>query len=207
MVVGVGNATDIGIWIAAFFTIAATSYVFKDNRVFKFAEHTFIGTAAGYTVAWNITQLLRIGIEPMMAKGLYQYMIPIVLGLTVYFQYHKEYYWIARYGVAFMMGQGMGMAMRAKIRSDFIVQLQATVAPLNNLDGILVCLLVLTGLLHFVFTVRGVEKEPFRTLVKLGRYGILIALGASFGNTVMTRLGQYQGRMIFLIRDWLQLIG
>lgn len=207
MVVGVGNATDIGIWIAAFFTIAATSYVFKDNRVFKFAEHTFIGTAAGYTVAWNITQLIRIGIEPMMAKGLYQYMIPIVLGLTVYFQYHKEYYWIARYGVAFMMGQGMGMAMRAKIRSDFIVQLRATIAPLNNIDQILVFGLVLTGLLHFVFTVREVEAEPFRTLVRLGRYGILIALGASFGNTVMTRLGQYQGRMIFLIRDWLQLIG
>lgn len=200
-------STDIGIWIAAFFTIAATSYVFKDNRVFKFAEHTFIGTAAGYTVAWNLTQLIRIGIEPMMAKGLYQYMIPIVLGLTVYFQFSKEYYWIARYGVAFMMGQGMGMAMRAKIRSDFIVQLQATIAPLNNIDQILVFALVLTGLLHFVFTVKKVETEPFRTLIKLGRYGILIALGASFGNTVMTRLGQYQGRMIFLIRDWLQLIG
>jgi len=66
--------------------------------------------------------------------------------------------------------------------------------------------LVLTGLLHFTFTVKSVEKEPFSTLIKIGRYGILIALGASFGNTVMTRLGQYQGRMIFLIRDWLMLI-
>ena len=200
-------STDIGIWIAAFFTIAATSYVFKDNRIFKFAEHTFVGTAAGYTVAWNLTQLNRIGIEPMMTKGLYQYLIPIILGLTVYFQYHKEYYWIARYGVAFMMGQGMGMGMRAKIRSDFIVQLQATIAPLDNIYGIMVFVLVLTGLLHFVFTVKKVEEEPIDTLIKIGRYGILIALGASFGNTVMTRLGQYQGRMIFLIRDWLQLIG
>ena len=200
-------STDIGIWIAAFFTIAATSYVFKDNRVFKFAEHTFIGAAAGYTVAWNLTQLNRMGIEPMIAKGLYLYVIPIILGLTVYFQYHEKYHWIARYGVAFMVGQGMGMAMRAKIRSDFIVQLRATVAPLDNIYGVMVFALVLTGLLQFVFTVRKVEKEPFITLVKIGRYGILIALGASFGNTVMTRLGQYQGRMIFLLRDWLGLIG
>jgi len=199
-------STDIGIWIAAFFTIAATSYVFKDNPIFKFAEHTFIGAAAGYSVAWNLTQLNMLGIEPMMTKGLYHYIIPIVLGLTVYFQYHKNYYWVARYGVAFMVGQGMGMAMRAKIRSDFIVQLKATIAPLDNISGILVFALVLTGLLHFVFTVRSVEKEPFVTLIKLGRYGILIALGASFGNTVMTRLGQYQGRMIFLIRDWLMFI-
>lgn len=65
---------------------------------------------------------------------------------------------------------------------------------------------MITGLLHFVFTVERVEGEPYRTLVVIGRYGILIALGASFGNTVMTRLGQYQGRMIFLIRDWLGLI-
>lgn len=197
---------DIGVWIAAFFTIAATSYVFKDNRVFKFAEHTFIGTAAGYQVAWNLTQLNRIGIEPMMTKGMFLYVVPIVLGLTVYFQYHKDYYWIARYGVAFMVGQGMGMAMRAKIHSDFIVQLKATTASLTSINGILIFVLVLTGLLHFVFTIQRVEKEPFSTLVKIGRYGILIALGASFGNTVMTRLGQYQGRMIFLIRDWLALI-
>lgn len=197
---------DIGIWIAAFFTIAATSYVFKDNLLFKFAEHTFIGTAAGYYVAWNLTQLNMMGIEPMMTKGMYQYVLPIVLGLTVYFQYHKKYYWVARYGVAFMVGQGMGMAMRAKVRSDFIMQLQATIAPLDNIYGILVFVLVLTGLLHFTFTVKRIESEPFTTLIKIGRYGILIALGASFGNTVMTRLGQYQGRMIFLIRDWLMLI-
>lgn len=113
-------STDIGVWIAAFFTIAATSYVFKDNPVFKFAEHTFVGAAAGYTVAYNLNQLRVVGLEPMMA-GMYQYIIPIILGLTVYFQYHRKYYWVARYGIAFMTGQGMGMAMRAKIRSDFIL--------------------------------------------------------------------------------------
>lgn len=198
---------DLGVWIAAFFTIAATSYVFKDTPLFKFVEHTYIGAAAGYTVAYNLTQLNRVGIQPMMTQGLYSYLIPIILGLTVYFQFHPTYYWVARYGVAFMTGQGIGMAVRAKMHSDFILQLQATAAPLNNWVGILVFVLVVTGLLHFVFTVKQIDQEPFRTLVIIGRYGILISLGASFGNTVMTRLGQYQGRMIFLIRDWLGLIG
>ncbi len=41
---------------------------------------------------------------------------------------------------------------------------------------------------------------------KIGRWMILLALGASFGNTVMTRFGMYQGRVIFLLREWLQII-
>lgn len=199
-------SADPGIWIAAFFTIAATSYVFKDNPAFKFAEHTYVGAAAGYNMAWNLTQLQRVGLTPMMEQGIYTYLIPIVLGLMVYFQYSSEYRWVARYGVAFMTGQGIGMALRAKMREDFIMQLRATVAPLDNAIGIVIFILVITGALHFVFTVKRVESEPFRTLTVIGRYGILIALGASFGNTVMTRLGQYQGRMIFLIRDWLGLV-
>ncbi len=198
-------STDIGVWIAALLTIAATSYVFKDNPAFKFAEHTFIGAAAGYTVAYNLNQLRMIGIEPMIA-GMYQYIIPMILGLTVYFQYSSQYYWVARYGVAFMTGQGIGMAMRAKIRSDFIMQLRATTASIDTAFGLIVFVLVITGLLHFVFTVRRVQSEPFITLMKIGRYGILIALGASFGNTVMTRLGQYQGRMIFLLSEWLGIV-
>lgn len=198
-------STDIGVWIAALLTIAATSYVFKDNPAFKFAEHTFIGAAAGYTVAYNLNQLRMIGVEPMFA-GMYQYIIPMILGLTVYFQYSRQYYWVARYGVAFMTGQGIGMAMRAKIRSDFIIQLRATTASIDTAFGLIVFVLVITGLLHFVFTVRRVQSEPFTTLMKIGRYGILIALGASFGNTVMTRLGQYQGRMIFLLSEWLGIV-
>jgi len=33
-----------------------------------------------------------------------------------------------------------------------------------------------------------------------------MAFGASFGNTVMTRFGMYQGRILFLLRDWLQIV-
>lgn len=195
-----------GVWIAAFLTIFATSYVFRDNPLFKFAEHTFIGAAAGNSIAYGLTQLMRVGIEPITTEGMYSFILPILLGLTVYFQYHPKYSWVARYGVAFMTGQGIGIAIRAKIRSDFIVQLKATAVPINTIDSLIIVTLVLTGLLHFVFTVKRVEREPYRTLVKIGRYGILIALGASFGNTVMTRLGQYQGRMIFLLRDWLGIV-
>jgi hypothetical protein len=38
----------LGVWIAAFLTLAIFSFLYKDNPVYKFAEHLFIGISAGY---------------------------------------------------------------------------------------------------------------------------------------------------------------
>jgi len=35
---------------------------------------------------------------------------------------------------------------------------------------------------------------------------MLAAFGGAFGNTIMTRFSMYQGRIIFLLRDWLGII-
>ena len=47
----------IGIWIAAFFTLAMLSFLYKDNPIYKIAEHAFVGTSAAYwmTVAYWTT--------------------------------------------------------------------------------------------------------------------------------------------------------
>ncbi len=40
-----------GIWIAAFLTLALFSFLYKDNPVYKLAEHIFVGISAGYWLA------------------------------------------------------------------------------------------------------------------------------------------------------------
>jgi hypothetical protein len=50
------------------------------------------------------------------------------------------------------------------------------------------------------------HKGALGFVPKLGRWMMLMAFGASFGNTVMTRFGMYQGRILFLLRDWLQIV-
>jgi len=43
------NFWDIlGIWIAAFLTLAILSLVIKENPIYRFAEHIFVGVSAGY---------------------------------------------------------------------------------------------------------------------------------------------------------------
>jgi len=65
---------------------------------------------------------------------------------------------------------------------------------------------VITALSHFIFTQEKIQEGAMGWLPKIGRWLMLLAFGASFGNTIMSRFGMYQGRIIFLLRDWLQVI-
>lgn len=42
------SAEIIGAWIAVFLTLAIFSYLYKDNPLYKMAEHIFVGVSAGY---------------------------------------------------------------------------------------------------------------------------------------------------------------
>jgi hypothetical protein len=41
-------STEIGVWVAAFFTIGIASFLYKDNPLYKFCESVFVGISAGY---------------------------------------------------------------------------------------------------------------------------------------------------------------
>ena len=44
----VADWTGLGIIVAAGMTLALYSFLYKDNPLFKFAEHVFVGVAAAY---------------------------------------------------------------------------------------------------------------------------------------------------------------
>ena len=125
---------DASVWIAAFFTIAATSYAFRDNAVFKFAENTFIGVAAGHAIVMGVKNIRDYGWSHIM-DGEIIYAVVFVLGILLYARFHKEYYWLYRYPIAFLVGNGVGISIRAAIHSDFIVQVRATATPLIASDA------------------------------------------------------------------------
>lgn len=202
---------DPQIWIAAFLTLAATSYAFRDNKAFKFAETTFIGVAAGHQIVMGVKNIRDYGWSHLM-RGEMIYIIVFLLGVMLYARYHKEYYWLYRYPIAFLVGNGVGISIRAGIHSDFTLQIAETASPLiastamGSINNIITFVGVITALSHFIFTYEGMHKDTLGWGPKIGRWMILLALGASFGNTVMTRFGMYQGRVVFLLREWLQII-
>ena len=202
---------DPQIWIAAFFTIAATSYAFRDNIVFKFAENTFIGIAAGHTIVMGVKNIRDYGWTHIMS-GEIIYVVVFVLGIMLYARFSDQYYWLYRYPIAFLVGNGVGISIRAAIHSDFIVQVRATASPLiasdalGTVNALITFVGCITAMSHFIFTYEKVNEGAIAWIPKIGRSMMLLAFGASFGNTVMSRFGMYQGRIIFLLRDWLQII-
>ncbi len=202
-------ATDPQIWIQAFLTIAATSFVFRDNIIFKISQYTFIGVAAGHAIVMGVKNIRDFG-WTHLAGGEIIYVVVFVLGVMLYFRFSKEYYWLYRYPIAFLVGNGIGISIRAAIHSDFTLNIATTAKPLVGADAMgtfnnkVIFVGVITALSHFIFTYEWMHKGTLGYVPKVGRWMMLMAFGASFGNTVMTRFGMYQGRILFLLRDWLQ---
>src|SRR5262249_36488135 len=44
---------DGGVWLAAILTLFIFSFLYKDNPLYKFAEHLFVGVSAGYYIVLN----------------------------------------------------------------------------------------------------------------------------------------------------------
>ncbi len=48
---------DVGIWIGALLTLCIFSFLYRDNPLYKFAEHLFVGVSAGYFIVlrfWTV---------------------------------------------------------------------------------------------------------------------------------------------------------
>ena len=202
------TAETFGIWVAAFMTLFLYSYIFADNIVFKFAEHVYIGVAAGYGLVLQIDNQIRPTINnEILEKGHWIWVIPILLGLLIYTRYFKSINYMARYTVAFMVGVGAGVVLTRDFKSLFLTQVVDTMRPLQEgttaevFGNIVVLVGVLTTLTYFFFTLE--HKGAIGVTAKVGRFTMMVALGAAFGNTVMARVSLFLGRLQFLLGEWL----
>ncbi len=66
-----------GLWLAALLTLAILSFLYKDNPLYRFAEHLFVGVSAAYIMVlafWdNVIKLLFVKLDPWHAK---RYLLP-----------------------------------------------------------------------------------------------------------------------------------
>jgi len=201
---------EVGIWISAFFILAVYSYLYKYNNLFKFAEHTLIGAAAGHYLTMGINNIRTLAIGNILA-GNYQYIIAVLFGLTLYMRFFKGYEWIQRYGFCFMIGVGVSIQMRALIVTRITAQIAATLnkisisSGMDILNSIILVGFVTTTMLYFLFTEKyTTDSKAVGFIRKIGRYGLMTAIGYYLGQTVMTRLAFVINRLEFLLFEWLR---
>lgn len=214
----------LGAWVATGLTLFIYSFLYKDNPLFKLGEHLYVGVSIGYSVVlvWY-TVFVRLLWEPLKkdiaehpaALGSYEPVIPALLGLLILTQFFPKVSWLSRIAFAFIVGFGSGVAIPRTVSSYILKQIEDTVNPLMTMgaDGlslgldlaspqsgvntIILLVGVVSVLFYFFFSVE--HTGPGMVTARTGIYFLMIAFGAAFGYTVMSRMSLLIGRFRDLI--------
>jgi len=146
-----------------------------------------------------------------------------VVGLLWYFQFSKRYAWFSRLGMAVALGCGAGMAFKDNFNNlmpqvtqsfkNFLVLADAGPgqtwfervlggAP-RSAEAAVFLIGTSTVLVYFFFSFER-RNVALRGSARLGRYFLMVAFGAFFGNTFMSRLSALIERCQFLLSEWLR---
>ena len=220
------TAQALGLWIAVGVTLAIYTFLYRDNPVFKLAEHIFVGVSNGYllwqfwfgTVRPNLAKPLWHAIKyrfvsnppPLEPNESLWLLVPAVFCILLLLRFIPRIAWLSRWSFAFFVGATAGTLIPLTIQAQIFTQIKP------HLDGVVVrtdghfvwwgtvsLLLTLGGVIaaltYFLFSVE--HKGPIRHISRIGVVFVMIAFGASFGYTVMARQSLLIGRVNFLIEN------
>lgn len=206
----------LGAWVATGLTIFIFTFLYKDNPLFKLAEHLYVGISIGYTIVKTYdTVVVRLIYEPMVKQGDWSLLFPLAIGLLMLARYVPKASWLSRIAFAFVVGVGSGLAIPRVISSYVLKQIEDTVRPLvsmgsdgltftasilnpaSNVNAIILLIGVITVLFYFFFSIE--HTGPVHVAARTGVMFLMISFGAAFGYTVMARMSLLIGRLGDLI--------
>lgn len=203
----------LDVWISAFLTLAIFSFLYRDNPIYKFAEHLFIGVSAGYFMIQQIEstlypQLYQPIADAAMGKETGQpwRVGGLILSILLLMRLSNRTSWISRWPLALMIGVFAGLRLTGYAQSDLVEQVNRTMIPLSGetlpwfswqgasvLNNWLMVIGVLSVLVYFFFSVE--RKTPVKQVAGLGTFFLMVTFGASFGYTVLGRISLLIGRV------------
>ncbi len=205
-------STEILVWVSSLLTLCIFSFIFRDNPFYRFAEHLFVGTSAGYFIALSYHNVVYPNlIVPLFKEGQLLYVIPLILGILYITRFIPSISWVVRIPIAFLLGWGSGVVIPATLQTDVIKQIQGTMLTRevfsrwdNGLWAMITLIGVCATLIFFFFSRE--RKGAIKPIANLGIIFIMLGFGASFGYTVMARISLLIGRFQFLLGEWLGII-
>ena len=212
------------IWLGALATLAIFSFLFRENRVYRFAEHTLLGLGIGFGVATTITDIILPKWWAPLSAGwtaperdwgiVALAMVELALGLMWYGVYHRKTVWMSRIVMGLAIGAGAGVAFKAEIndklpqliasfKSPYVPADQAT-AFHNTPSNIVFVVVMLCVLSYFFFSVEQ-NRPVLRTSSRIGLAFLMLTFGVFFSNAIMTRMSVFIERVWFLLSQWLRI--
>lgn len=201
-------------WVAGLITLAIFSFVFKENPIYRFVEHVYVGASAGYSMSVNFGYIRNLGVNKLTA-GSYITIIPLIFGLLLFMRYNKKLNYTSRWSTAFLVALGAGLSLYGIAKSQLIAQVSATFLPLyvmkngafdflGSLNNWIMILGVLSVLIYFFFT-NNVRNPIFVAGSKFGRYLMMVSFGVAFGNSIMMNMSLLLGAIDRVLVDMLHI--
>ena len=193
-----------GLWVGLILMLLIYSYpLWKENRGYRFAEYTFVSVSMTVTLVLAISNTMRIAIKPLI-EGNISLIIPIILGAFMYSLMVPKYRFLSRYPLAILIGAALGLGMRGVLIASILTQVGSTITPPANseimtwVNFIFIAIGTISAISYFLLTKEhtGAISVPTR----IGRYVIMIGLGAYFGNAMLFRFAMLTGRAQYLLQ-------
>lgn len=218
---------DLGVWVAALLTLFIFSFLYKDNPLYKFAEHLFVGVSAGYYIVLNYWTVIDANLlSPLRAafggqagggplrieQGDYRALLvlPGILGVLLFTRLFGRIGWMSRWSLAVIIGVYAGLKTTGFAQGDLVAQVQASLTPLwfpgdpwASFNAILFMVGLVTSLLFFFYSRE--HRGALGWSSKAGIWFLMVSFGAGYGYTVMSRVSLLIGRLQFLFEDWLRI--
>ncbi|MBI1799661.1 MAG: hypothetical protein HYR73_08230, partial [Candidatus Eisenbacteria bacterium] len=193
---------NFGIWVAALMTLFIFSFLYRDNPLYKFAEHLFVGVSAGYYIVLNFwTVIVTNLVDPLrvmvtqhqapFAAQLGDYrawlILPGILGVLLFARLFNKIGWLSRWALAMIIGVYAGLKTTGFAQGDLVAQVQASLQPLwtgqilSSLNAILFAVGIVTSLLFFFYSRE--HEGALGVASKLGVWFLMVSFGAGYGYT------------------------
>jgi len=209
--------------IGGFITLTVFSYLARDNPIYRIVQNAALGISIGIGLVIVWKQVL----QPLWLVPVYEglkgagdwrgslWVLALIPGSLWYFQLSKKWFWISTLISGLFIGTAVGIAFQMQILL-VLPQIKASLKLMSpwagpngftwdnlliSIQNVIFIVGLLTTLLYFFFSVK-TGSVILRAPMRVGRVMIMVALGAMFGSTVMTRMAYLLERLGFLRENW-----
>ena len=213
------------VFIAGIATLAAFSFLIRENPVYRLFEQFYIGIATAITTMAAVKAFLwpkvlkpMLGfdvvyfpdgtpVEPYDPTVLW-YLLPLSFGMLYYFILSPKRAWLAQIVIGFSLGAAAGYAFKG-IFNEMLPQIYDSFRPLwipgspgKSLSNVIFLVTLLASMSCFFLTFRQRAGGAGEKFSRLGRWLLMGCFGSFFGATIMARMALLVERLQFLIDDW-----
>lgn len=186
------------VWLVLALTLCIFSFLYRDNPLYKLAEHLFVGVSAGYYVAQAYQETIIPNLViPVAREGNLVRLGALVLSVLMFSRFVPRISWLSRWPIAFVVGMYAGINVIAFGSGDLIIQLEATMLDMfgggaRGVGNLLLVVGLACSLMYFYFSRE--QRGALGVVSRVGVWFLMVSFGASFGYTVMSRISLAIGR-------------